>query len=142
MSERQRTDFQWAKVEGRLDSMVASSTGQEAYMASQGSLPAAVERYVKLLESSDDGIVRSIGACIDWKRTWQEGDFDRLAMANALARVALQDSSLWVSSWKLDDPESPEELEIELPADTAGFSFEGERRHLVFDSLQVRLLQD
>lgn len=139
--ERERIELQWARVEGRFDSVVATRSGKAAQDRAAGSVSEASHRYEDSL-LPDRGGLRSLDGCVDWSATWAAGDFDRLGLANAfLARLAPSRgySAIEVGA---DTTSLPAVLRIDaLPA---GSGFQGSPKvfRVRLDSFQVVLLPE
>jgi len=112
-AERERIELQWARVEGRWDSLMATREGKAKQDRAAGSLNGIARRYHDSLASSGEGVEFRSG-CVDWSATWAASDFDRLALATAMARVALADSGWTAIALEADTTARPTWVRVDL----------------------------
>jgi hypothetical protein len=137
-AERERIELQWARVAGTWDSLMSSHDGKAKQERAGASLEANVRRYLDSLQA-DEGLLEFRSGCVDWSATWGAGDFDRMAMATAMARIAAPDSQTVGIGLETDTASAPRWIQVELLVPASG---EAGRVRLVrfrLDSLTARL---
>jgi len=139
--EKERIELQWARVQGRFDSVVATRSGKATQDRAARSLEESARRYGDSLVS-DGGTLRAKDGCVDWNATWAEGDFDRLGMAQAyLGRLAPESgyAALEIAS---DTASRPSVLSIDALPSGAGVQGSPKIFRIRLDSLRVDLLPE
>lgn len=109
--ERERIEVQWAQVKGRLDSLLATRPGALAWERAPRSLEDDAFRYGDTLESDGEAL-RFRNGCTDWNATWADGRFDRLALATAMVRPLLADTTASALKVEADTATVPGFLDV------------------------------
>jgi hypothetical protein len=138
--ERSRIQVQWARFQGKVDSLASSLEGKTLMDRAAGSLERNEVRY---LDSIDvvGGQARSMDGCVDWSASWALGSFDRQAMATVLLRRMLPDTGFGAVEFRLDTTKSPMELEVDASPSVPSVQ-EGLRTvRFGIDSLGMRTLE-
>jgi hypothetical protein len=112
-AERERIELQWARVGGSWDSLMASREGKAKQERAAGSLDANALRYMDSLEG-EDGSAGFRSGCVDWNATWATSDFDRMALATAMARVATADTGAMGIGLDMDTASRPRWVQVDL----------------------------
>lgn len=137
-AERERIELQWARVAGRWDSLMASQEGKRKQERATGTLEANAKRYMDSLVV-EEGSVGFRSGCVDWSASWATGDFDRMALATAMARVALADTDAVGIGLETDTAGAPRWIRLDLLAPGSGGAGAIRSVRLRLDSLAARL---
>lgn len=105
VSESARLDFQWLAIRVGLDSALRTGDGIKAHRASRIRLDSAIDRYRDSTRLDGKRLLSRSG-CIDWRATWLEGRFDRLALATAMVGLLVSGGPN-VAEWTLTDSAAP-----------------------------------
>ncbi len=113
VQERERIEVQWAQVKGQLDSLLSTRTGAQAWERAPRSLEDDASRYGDSLEL-DGEVLRFRNGCTNWNATWAAGEFDRLALATAMVRPLLADSTASALEAEADTATVPGFLDVDV----------------------------
>lgn len=138
--ERSRIQVQWARFQGKDDSLASTLDGKDLIDRAAGSLERNEARYQDSIDVVA-GQARSKDGCVDWHASWSNGGFDRQAMATVLLRRLLPDTGLGAVEFRLDTTRSPTELEVDASPSMPSLEQGLRTVRFVIDSLGIRTLE-
>ena len=138
--ERSRIQIQWARFQGKVDSLASTLQGKALMDRAAGSLERNEARYLDSIRIVE-GQASTADGCVDWSASWSLGSFDRQAMATVLLRRLLPDTALGAVEFRLDTSKTPMELEVDASPSVPSLGQGLRTVRFGIDSLGMRALE-